>query len=80
MSERPTGGLNHRAWMLLAGVTLLALAVRLWGIGFGLPSLYHSDEPKYVLIAAPHTSNLSVATTALVRNACRTPVVVVRTP
>lgn len=28
-----------------------ALALRLWGIGFGLPETYHPDEPAYVLQA-----------------------------
>jgi glycosyl transferase family 87 len=29
----------------------VALALRLWGIGFGLPELFHPDEPAYVLQA-----------------------------
>ena len=29
----------------------MALALRVWGIGFGLPLLYHPDEPAYVLQA-----------------------------
>jgi hypothetical protein len=33
--------------VVLAG----ALGLRLWGIGFGLPDLYHPDEPAYVLQA-----------------------------
>ena len=28
-----------------------ALALRLWGLGFGLPELFHPDEPAYVLQA-----------------------------
>lgn len=34
----------------LAGVLLVTLALRLWGIAFGLPYLYHPDEPGYVSI------------------------------
>ena len=30
--------------VLLFGILALALVVRLWGIGFGLPFLYHADE------------------------------------
>ena len=29
----------------------MALTLRVWGIGFGLPLLYHPDEPAYVLQA-----------------------------
>jgi hypothetical protein len=29
----------------------VALGVRVWGVGFGLPELYHPDEPAYVLQA-----------------------------
>jgi 4-amino-4-deoxy-L-arabinose transferase-like glycosyltransferase len=41
---------RHANW-LLAGVLLLAVSLRAWGIGFGLPHLYHPDEPRYVRIA-----------------------------
>jgi 4-amino-4-deoxy-L-arabinose transferase-like glycosyltransferase len=41
---------RYAPWCL-AGVVLVALALRLWGIGFGLPYLYHPDEPGYVSIA-----------------------------
>ncbi len=30
------------------GIVLLALGLRVWGVGFGLPYLYHPDEPRYV--------------------------------
>jgi 4-amino-4-deoxy-L-arabinose transferase-like glycosyltransferase len=30
---------------------VIALALRVWGIGFGLPQLYHPDEPAHVLQA-----------------------------
>jgi len=36
---------------LLAGVALLALSLRIWGIGTGLPYLYHPDEAGKVRIA-----------------------------
>jgi 4-amino-4-deoxy-L-arabinose transferase-like glycosyltransferase len=35
----------------LVFVAVLALALRLWGINFGLPYLYHPDEPAHVLQA-----------------------------
>ena len=37
--------------LLLASILLVALGLRLWGIGFGLPNLYHPDEDA-VLIPA----------------------------
>jgi 4-amino-4-deoxy-L-arabinose transferase-like glycosyltransferase len=39
------------AGLALAGILVLALALRLWGIGFGLPYAYHFDEPTYVSAA-----------------------------
>jgi len=36
---------------VLAIILFLALALRLWGIGFGLPYAYHVDEPTYVSAA-----------------------------
>lgn len=33
---------------MLAGIVLLAAVLRLWGIGFGLPYLYHPDEPNKI--------------------------------
>lgn len=46
---------------LLAAVLLLALGVRLWGIDFGLPYVYHPDEPNYVRTAVGmmHTNDLN---------------------
>jgi 4-amino-4-deoxy-L-arabinose transferase-like glycosyltransferase len=35
-------------WLALAAILLAALALRLWGIGFGLPYEYHPDEEQYV--------------------------------
>ncbi|MBN1877013.1 MAG: glycosyltransferase family 39 protein [Anaerolineae bacterium] len=37
---------------ILGVILLLALALRLWGIGFGLPYEYHVDEVQYVRQAA----------------------------
>lgn len=34
----------RRDWLWLSIVLLAGLALRLWGIGFGLPGLYHADE------------------------------------
>lgn len=34
----------RRDWPWLSPVLLAGLALRLWGIGFGLPGLYHTDE------------------------------------
>lgn len=36
---------------LVGGILLLALGVRAWGLSFGLPYLYHPDEPTYVATA-----------------------------
>ena len=48
-SVLPSRGLRGRVPLLaLFG---LALVLRLVGIGFGLPALYHPDEPAYVLQA-----------------------------
>jgi len=33
----------------LAGIVILALALRVWGIGFGLPYTYHIDEHSYIV-------------------------------
>lgn len=43
--------LSHQA-VLLGGIILIGLALRLWGIGFGLPYEYHVDEVQYVRQAA----------------------------
>lgn len=37
-------------WMLLAFITLLALTLRFYGLDFGLPATYHSDEPRKVAV------------------------------
>jgi hypothetical protein len=36
-------------WMLIA-IGVLGLGLRLWGINFGLPYTYASDEPNYLVI------------------------------
>ncbi len=38
-------------WLGCGASVVVALGLRLWGIGFGLPDLYHPDEPAYVLQA-----------------------------
>jgi len=37
-----------RETILLSGILTLALILRIWGVGFGLPHLYHADEPIVV--------------------------------
>ncbi len=37
--------------LVCAGLFILALALRLWGVGFGYPYDYHFDEPTYIRIA-----------------------------
>ncbi len=39
--------LSTETWFIL-GILLVALGVRFWGVGFGLPYLYHADEPLVV--------------------------------
>lgn len=44
--------LSHlKTWLLIA-ILLIAVSLRLWGIGFGLPYEYHVDEVQYVRQAA----------------------------
>jgi len=40
-----------RMCVLCVAIVAVALVLRLWGIGFGLPELFHPDEPAYVLQA-----------------------------
>lgn len=43
---------GQSVWLYaLAGIVVLAAALRLWGINFGLPFTYHVDEPTYVSAA-----------------------------
>jgi 4-amino-4-deoxy-L-arabinose transferase-like glycosyltransferase len=37
--------------LLLALILLSALALRIWGIGYDLPYIYHPDEPNYITIS-----------------------------
>ena len=39
---------NHSATFLLIIILVLAFLTRVWGIDFGLPYLYHPDEPHYL--------------------------------
>lgn len=50
-AESFTDNLTQNARWLLIWVTLLAILLRIWGINFGLPYLYHPDEPVSVTIA-----------------------------
>lgn len=43
--------LGARGGLLLAGIFLLALALRVWGLGFGLPYVFHFDEHWHMKIA-----------------------------
>ena len=53
MTESVAGNHQKRiaSGLLLAGIVALALGLRLWGVGFGLPYAYHVDEPTYVSAA-----------------------------
>src|SRR5215813_3204381 len=47
--ELPRARCDRRVAALpLAGVVLVAVALRVWGIGFGLPHVYHYDEHFYI--------------------------------
>lgn len=41
--------LRARDWLALAGILLLATALRAWNLGDALPFVYHPDEPSYVI-------------------------------
>ncbi len=43
--------MNRANVAILAGILIVALGLRIWGIGFGLPDPYHADEPTYVSAA-----------------------------
>ena len=34
-------------WVCSVATAGVGLGLRVWGIGFGLPDLYHPDEPAY---------------------------------
>jgi 4-amino-4-deoxy-L-arabinose transferase-like glycosyltransferase len=39
---------EKRSWLPIGVISIFAVAVRLWGIDFGLPYAYHVDEPRYL--------------------------------
>ena len=41
----------NRYAILLGFILLIALAVRIWGVSYDLPYIYHPDEPIYVAIS-----------------------------
>jgi hypothetical protein len=43
--------MNRVNGLFLIAILALALGLRIWGIGFGLPYPYHPDEPTYVSAA-----------------------------
>jgi 4-amino-4-deoxy-L-arabinose transferase-like glycosyltransferase len=43
--------LTQKHILILMLILFIALSLRLWGINFGLPHLYHTDEPKEVVRA-----------------------------
>lgn len=49
-SQHRTCGVSLEKWMLVS-IIFLALVLRVWGINFGLPYIYHPDEPRYVISA-----------------------------
>lgn len=50
VGEQSIGGMNKRTGLTLSlvGILTLALGLRIWGIEFGLPYVYHFDEHFYV--------------------------------
>jgi 4-amino-4-deoxy-L-arabinose transferase-like glycosyltransferase len=44
--------LSTKYYLFLLVILVIAILLRLWGIGFGLPYEYHVDEPQYVRQAA----------------------------
>lgn len=42
---------QYNSELLLAAILVLALSLRLWGIDFGLPNLYHPDEDALIMPA-----------------------------
>lgn len=45
------GGFRRSTKWALVAIVVLAIALRIWGINFGLPYLYHPDEPNKVIMA-----------------------------
>jgi len=50
-TELITGDRESEVRWLFVSILLLAIGLRIWGIDFGLPYLYHPDEPFSVRIA-----------------------------
>jgi len=42
-------GISYRTWLVI--IILVAIAIRLWGLDWGLPQVYHPDEPLPVTTA-----------------------------
>jgi len=42
---------SKHSLFFLALILLIALGLRLWGIQFGLPYLYHADEPNKIMVS-----------------------------
>jgi 4-amino-4-deoxy-L-arabinose transferase-like glycosyltransferase len=51
MNTEPCGPARKRFGLALGAVLVLAMALRLWHIGFGLPALNDPDEPVFVMTA-----------------------------
>src|SRR5512135_1886759 len=43
--------MNRLGGLILVAIFVVAVGLRIWGIGFGLPYPYHADEPTYVSAA-----------------------------
>jgi len=41
----------NRESILIGIILLIALSVRLWGVNYDLPYIYHPDEPGYIAIS-----------------------------
>ena len=37
--------------LLLTAACLIAIGMRIWGIAYDLPNIYHPDEPRYIVIS-----------------------------
>ncbi|MGK7911707.1 MAG: ArnT family glycosyltransferase [Synechococcus sp.] len=41
----------NQTYILLGIIVLIALGIRVWGVNFGLPNLFHPDEPNKIIMA-----------------------------
>lgn len=48
---RKTGFISSKIYLWIFLILLIAIIIRIWGIGFGLPYEYHPDEAQYVVQA-----------------------------